>query len=206
MSWLRSESPAIALPSSDSDGSDAELVARARLGDSRAFALLYRRYVPRVYDFAARRLATREAAEDATQTIFLRAIAALDSCRDDRLFAGWLFAIARNVIADTHRSGRVSMVSLDGVDTVEDTGEPVEIVALRAAWTGELARLRETCLKENDRELLDLRLQGLSDREIAVTLNRSHGAVRIAQFRLIRRLRACLGMADRDEEADRANA
>ena len=45
MSWLRSESPATAPPARDPDGSDVELVAQARLGDPRAFSLLYRRYL-----------------------------------------------------------------------------------------------------------------------------------------------------------------
>jgi RNA polymerase sigma-70 factor (ECF subfamily) len=70
-------------------------VAQARLGDPRAFALLYRRYLDQVYDYCHHRLGTREAAEDATQTIFLKALGSIQTCREGDLFAGWLFAIAR---------------------------------------------------------------------------------------------------------------
>ena len=69
-----------------------------------------------------------------------------------------------------------------------------EDIALGAEWTRELNRLRAECLKPDDRDLLDLRLQGLTDREIAVSLNRSHGAIRVAQHRMVKRLRDCLGL------------
>jgi RNA polymerase sigma-70 factor (ECF subfamily) len=88
----------------DPGDTDAVLVSQARQGDAQAFALLYRRYVANVYDFARNRLGSREAAEDATQTIFLRAYGSLKSCRDDERFAGWLFAISRNVVIDSWRA------------------------------------------------------------------------------------------------------
>ncbi len=81
----------------------ADLVARAKLGDGEAFALLYRHYLPEVYGFAAARLMDREAAEDVTQAVFFRAMTALPSCRDNAAFAGWLFAIARNMVAVRYR-------------------------------------------------------------------------------------------------------
>jgi RNA polymerase sigma-70 factor (ECF subfamily) len=194
VSWLRSESPATALPSSDPGGSDAELVAEARQGDPRAFALLYRRYVDRVYDYCRHRLGTREAAEDATQTIFVKALGSIGTCRDGTLFAGWLFAIARNVITDAYRAGRVASVDIDDRSDIADPARSPEDTAIDADWTRELAHLRNDCLKGDDRDLLDLRLQGLTDKEIAVALHRSHGAIRVAQHRMLRRLRDCMGL------------
>jgi RNA polymerase sigma-70 factor (ECF subfamily) len=203
--WLRNHFPANAPPPRDPGGSDAELVAQARQGDARAFALLYRRYLDQVYDFAAHRLASREAAEDATQTTFLRALNSLQGCRDGTLFAGWLFAIARNVINDSYRTGRVSLLPIEEAPELEDPATTPELSAIRAEWSRELGRLREECLKGHDRDLLDLRLQGLTDREIAVALGRSHGAVRTAQYRMVQRLRDCLGIAIRAREAEHAD-
>lgn len=199
MSWLRSESPAIAPPSQDPDGSDAELVAQARQGDARAFALLYRRYLNQVYDYCRHRLPSREAAEDATQTIFVKALGSIRTCRDDDLFAGWLFAIARNVIIDAWRSGRVGSVIVDNLPDMADPAASPEEMVIGAEQTRQIQRWREDCLNRNDQELLDLRLQGLTDREMAVTLNRSHGAIRVAQHRMLKRLRDCLGI---NREAD----
>lgn len=194
VSWLRSESPAIAPPSPDPDGSDAELVAQARQGDARAFARLYRRYLDQVYDYCRHRLPSREAAEDATQTIFVKALGSIGTCRDGDLFAGWLFAIARNVITDAYRAGRAVSVTIDDRPDLADPARSPEDAAIAADWTRQLQRLREECLKRDDRDLLDLRLQGLTDREIAVALNRSHGAIRVAQHRMVKRLRDCLGL------------
>jgi RNA polymerase sigma-70 factor, ECF subfamily len=191
---LRSESPAIAPPSQDLDGSDAELVAQTRQGDPRAFALLYRRYLNQVYDYCYHRLPGREATEDATQTIFVKALGSIHTCRDGDLFAGWLFAIARNVINDAYRSGRVASVDIDDRHDIADPARSPEEAAIGSEWTQQLERLRERCLEHNDRDLLDLRLQGLTDREIGVALHRSHGAIRVAQHRMVKRLRDCLGL------------
>jgi DNA-directed RNA polymerase specialized sigma24 family protein len=45
---------------------DASLVRRAQEGDSTAMAVLYRRYVGRVYAYAFQRLHDRDGAEDGT--------------------------------------------------------------------------------------------------------------------------------------------
>ena len=194
MSSLRNETQAHAHPSMDPEGSDAELVAQARHGDLRAFADLYHRYLNQVYDYCHHRLASREAAEDATQTIFLKALSSIQSCRDGSVFAGWLFAIARNVVVDVYRSGRVDQVTLHDDAPLVDPATSPEEAAIGAEWRRELDRLRTDCLKRDDQEMLDLRLRGLSDREIATAMKRSHGAIRIAQHRMVRRLRDCLGL------------
>ena len=105
-----------------------------------------------------------------------------------------MFAIARNVINDAYRSGRVASVPIDDRPDIVDPARSTEDTAIAAEWTRQLARLREDCLQRNDRDLLDLRLQGLTDREIGVALNRSHGAIRVAQHRMVKRLRDCLGL------------
>lgn len=205
MSWLRNANPVTTTPPIEASGSDAELVALARQGDARAFGLLYHRYVHRVYDFTAIRLATREAAEDATQTIFLKALHSLHTCRDGERFAGWLFAIARNVITDSYRTNRRTETPLDDTFDLEDPGAQPETIALAADWTQHIEQLRLNCLSQSERDLLDLRLQDLSDREIAVALNRSYGAIRTAQYRLVQRLRQCLGLNRTAGEAEHAN-
>jgi RNA polymerase sigma-70 factor (ECF subfamily) len=146
----------------DPDGSDARLVAQSKLGDAQAFALLYRRYVDRIYDYSRQRLATREDAEDATQATFMRALKSIGTCREGELFAGRLFAIARNVIYDSYASGRIRVVTLDDSPDIEDPGRSPEDEAEAADWVARLDQLRRDCLKHDDRDLLDLRLEGLN--------------------------------------------
>ncbi len=84
------------LAGSEDDGL-VTLVARAKSGDRKAYIMLYRQYLHEVYRYSLVRLGNQEAAEDATQTVFVRALAA---------FIGWLFAIARSVVADQLRARR----------------------------------------------------------------------------------------------------
>ena len=182
---------------SESRGSqttDARLAASAKRGDAEAFVLLYRRYLDRVYDFVAVRLEGVEAAQDATQTIFLRALSALHQCRDEEHFAGWLFAIARNVVIDTYRSSRQVLVDVEAVPDLVDRSESPESLVVRSEEARELREARDRCLSGAERELLDLRLQDLTSKEIAVAMKRNQTAIRNLQYRLIKKLRDCLGI------------
>ena len=184
-----------------SQTSDARLVASAKRGDAEAFALLYRRYLDRVYDFVAARVESIETAQDATQTIFLRVLTALPQCRDEEHFAGWLFAIARNVVIDSYRSPRQILVDVDAIPDLEDRAESPESLAVRSDDARTLREARDRCLSGVEHELLDLRLQDLTSPEIAIAMKRSQTAIRNLQYRMIRRLRECLGIrASRREE------
>lgn len=178
--------------------SEARLVLRAK-ADRRAFAELYARYVVPVYGYAERCLGDAAAAEDATSATFLKAMQAIGSC-DEYRFRSWLFAIAHNVIADARRA-RHPALSLDAAGAVPDrsaTSSP----ELRVLERDAADRLRDMLLHlpADQRELIELRLAGLSDLEIARVVGRSHGAVRTSQYRAIRRLRTlCQPMAAEEQ-------
>jgi RNA polymerase sigma-70 factor (ECF subfamily) len=184
-----------ALPNPPGGLDIADLVARAKAGDSDAYARLYRRYLDDVYLFAVTRLADRDAAEDATQAVFFRAFASLAQCRDNAAFPGWLFAIARNVVADRFRARRFAGAPLEWADLALDENPGPEEVALQREAGQMLHDARETCLNRRDHDLFDLLLTDLNDKEIALALGRSHGAVRTAHHRLLLKLRACLASA-----------
>lgn len=185
-------------PPPDAGTDDARLVALARQ-DRQAFAPLYRRYVDRVYRYCDRCLGNREQAEDATSLIFTKALTALDRCQDDA-FRSWLFTIAHNVIVDMRR--QKSFGSLDEAVTLVDraAAHSPEAQALasddRRAIHALLVQLPDT-----QRHLLELRLAGLTDVEIARVLGRSHGAVRTSQYRAIARLRTLAGVTETPKEA-----
>src|SRR5688572_27352568 len=177
-------------PSGGDHPDDAALLAAAK-ADRRAFGLLYARYVGNVYRFCDRRLGDPAAAEDATSQVFLRALAALSTCRDDR-FAPWLFAIARNVVADTFRRGRpVAPLAVAG--EVVDPAVGPEEAALIADDRRSLHALL-IHLTPDQRRVVELRLAGLTGPEIAEALGLSHAAVKVHQFRAVARLRAALGI------------
>lgn len=175
----------------------ADLVVRAKHGDGEAFGLLYDRYGGDVYAFVARRLSDRAAAEDATQTIFMRALQSLASCRDDAAFPGWLFAIARNIVTDTYRAGRFHVEPLGmGSDQAFDPEDPAltpEEIVVQRDDASLLRDARERCLAPSERELFDMLLTDMNDKQIADVLGRTHGAIRVAHHRLLAKLRECLG-------------
>ncbi len=76
--------------------SDAELVTRARRGDSAAFESLVRRYLGTALHTARRLLNNPSDAEDAVQDAFIRALTRLDDCKEPERFGGWFLTIVRN--------------------------------------------------------------------------------------------------------------
>ena len=175
---------------SSSSDDDRDLIARAKLRDPGAVALLYRRYVDPIYRYCYRRLENREAAEDATSQTFMQALAALPQLREQP-FRAWLFAIAHNVIADVHRSHRATASLSVAADVVARDPTPEEWAM--ATEQDRALRALLTQVSSQQRQLLELRLAGLSGKEIAAVLGCSDGAVRTAQYRLVRRLRAIAG-------------
>ncbi|MCA9877726.1 MAG: sigma-70 family RNA polymerase sigma factor [Thermomicrobiales bacterium] len=180
---------------------DAHLVARAQ-ADPRAFAPLYTRSVDLVYRYCYRRLGHPEAAADATAQIFAKALAALPRYRTDApSFRSWLFTIAHNVITDDLRARRPA-APLAAAEHLSATGpSPEDEVLRREAGSTVLALLAG--LPPDQRQILELRLAGLSGPEIAATLGRSLGSVKIAQVRAFARLRTALDPASATtQEAD----
>jgi RNA polymerase sigma-70 factor (ECF subfamily) len=170
------------------DAGEMENVARARV-DRAAFAPLYTRYFDPVYRYCYRRLGSHEAAADAVSLVFANALAALPRYHDGP-FAAWLFTIARNVVANSYRSSR-SQSQLDEAAELPDTGPSPEELAIAADERRTLLALLAR-LPEEQRQVVELRLSGLSGPEIAHALGRSHGAVKVAQFRAIARLRTLM--------------
>ena len=183
---------------------DEQALAIRAKSDRAAFGVLYDRYVERVYGYCYRRLPTPEEAEDATSQIFTRALAALPRYRDDGpSFAAWLFAIAHNVVVDELRSrrdhARGGSWGDDEAAAGVDLAAGPEERALIAEDARELRALLARLPAEQAR-LIELRLAGLTDKEIAFVLGRSHGAVRVAQHRAVRRLRSMLGVEAKEQE------
>jgi RNA polymerase sigma factor (sigma-70 family) len=187
-------------PSQDSRGNsgipdeDARLVVLAK-ADPRAFAPLYARYFDPVYRYCYRRLGHPEAAADAAAQVFAKALAALPGYREDApSFRSWLFAIAHNVITDDLRARR-PVAPMEAAAQVAATGPSPEEVALTNE-AGCMVRALLASLPADQRQILELRLAGLTGPEIAAALGRSLGAVKIAQVRAFARLRARFDAAD----------
>ena len=175
---------------------EAALVAQAKL-DRAAFAPLYARYFDPVYRYCYRRLGSPEAAADATSQVFAKALAALPRYRDGS-FRSWLFAIAHNTIVDSARAVRGDR-PLEAAAEVADAAPTPEEASLTAD-RGRSLRAALVHLSPDQRRVVELRLAGLTDHEIAAVLGRSLTATRMVQVRAVARLRELLGVGAEDRE------
>lgn len=182
-------------PGAPPGASDALLVARAQR-DPAAFSPLYDAYFDPIYRYCYYRLGDWQAAEDATSLVFTNALGALPRYRPggrESSFRSWLFAIAHNVVSNQHRANRLrASQPLAAAERVPDAAPSPEDLAVQAE-ASETVRAVLAKLAPDQRRIVELRLGGLTDREIAQVLGRSHGAIRTSQYRAALRLRELLG-------------
>lgn len=167
---------------------DAVLIAAARQ-DPSTFIFLYDRYLDAVYRFCYVRLGSREAAEDASSDVFLKALAGLAEFRGGS-FPAWLYRIAHNVVADTYRRARPSMPMHEMYEPIDPSESPEELVISSSERDALAAAL--AMLPDDQRVAVELQLAGWSGEQIAEALGRSPGAVRMLRLRALQRLRDLL--------------
>lgn len=175
---------------------DAALILAAQR-DPHGFEPLFVRYWEPVLRYCALRLPDRQDAEDTASQVFVAAYAGLPRFRDqggDGSFRAWLFTIAHHEVANAYRyRARHPARSLTAAAAIADPAASPESRAVAAADVARvMAVLRE--LPQRPREVVELRLAGLTDREIATVLGISGAAVRQAQSRALARLRHRLGV------------
>jgi RNA polymerase sigma-70 factor (ECF subfamily) len=176
------------------------MVSRAQR-EPAAFAPLYEAYFDAVYRYCYHRLGDWGAAEDAASEVFTNALAALPRFRVDGRagsFRSWLFTIAHNVVANQYRfHARRSFAALEAADELPDAAPLPEDAALAAEAHRMLLDVL-MCLTDEQRRVVELRLAGLTDVEIARVLGRGHGAVRALQYRALVRLRSVLAPGNQE--------
>jgi RNA polymerase sigma-70 factor, ECF subfamily len=172
---------------------DGELVRLAREGDARALDLLVERHQGVVYRFLVGLLGDEDAAADAAQETFVRALGKLDGFRGEASFRTWLLAIARNEGRGWARKrGRRREASLESVPPLPDGQPGPEREAIQAA---EVKRVRSALARLPEKQRLSVSLRifdGLSFREVAEATGSTEGAARVNYHHGIRRLREWL--------------
>jgi RNA polymerase sigma-70 factor (ECF subfamily) len=165
------------------------VVEAAQRGEHEALSALYEYYFPKVYRYAAARLATAEDAEDVTEEIFLRVIDKIGSFSWRGLpFGSWVFRIARNEVVSHVRRQKVRGATAQLTDTIPDyTPDHTELV--ETAMTMDVVREAIGRLPEAQRQVISLRfVAGLSVAETAQSLKKTENNVKVLQHKAIAKL------------------
>lgn len=164
---------------------ELELLNRARAFDKEALAQIHDRYYQQVYRYISFRISDHQTVEDLASEVFIRFLSAIrDSHAPSNTIIGWLLGAALNVVKEQYRKQqRMNWTELDesiagGDHTPEQRlEERLDKAELRAALTE---------LTPEQQNVLALRFgYGLPIKEVAETVNKSEGSVKMLQARAI---------------------
>jgi RNA polymerase sigma-70 factor (ECF subfamily) len=176
---------------------DLESVVRlAGLGESDAFAELYRRFAQRVLGICRQMLGSREAAEDATSEVFMRLPHSIATYDGSVPFEHWFVRVSSNHCVDLLRRRQLQQrwivdANADALPAVSSWPTPLA-VAITAETSAQVRQAVE-CLPAQYRAVLMLRYySGLSYDEIAQQLGLKKAHVATLIFRAKQELRQAL--------------
>lgn len=170
---------------------DADLIRSASVAAG-PFRELYERYAERIHVFHLRRTGDADAAHDLTAETFARAWVARARFRDDAGGSAgpWLFGIARNVLLESVRRGRLETAAcrrlgiFDRLEREPASTEPEE------AWLDGLDEAL-AALPDGQRDAVELRVVHELDYErVAAALDTTPRAARVRVSRGLASLRS----------------
>lgn len=169
---------------------DKRLVSLASERHEGAQSVLYRRYFERIYGFFLSHLRDGHAAEDLTQETFIRGLNGLSTFRGVASFKNWLYAIAKNQLADFYRDRNSLTAELNDSlpprkiqKPVVDAETELQLQKRTQSRIGQVFKL----LPERYKKVLTLRfLKGFSIKETAYAMKTSIANIKVLQYRAIR--------------------
>jgi len=167
----------------DHTTSDEQLQVSAAQQNPARFAELYENNFDRVYGYIARRVRSREDAQDLTSEVFRQALAGLPRFEWRGLpFIAWLLGIAGHLLSDRWKQAAKQQEVV--TDDLEQIG--IEDGVERRAM---LSQIVETLPKDQRRVVILRFVRQMSLSEIAADLGRSEGAIKQLQLRALQSLR-----------------
>ena len=171
---------------------DHTLMLRVREGEISALGELFNRHARPLYGFFVRLTGDRTGSDDMVQQVFHRILRYRHTYRDVGSFTGWMYIIARRVVADfqRHRALHVPPADEPALDQLPDESIHVAAAAEAGDETALLHRAL-AALPADVREVIVLaRFQELPYEEVARVLDISLSAVKTRIHRAMKDLRA----------------
>ncbi|QQG53014.1 MAG: sigma-70 family RNA polymerase sigma factor [Candidatus Falkowbacteria bacterium] len=171
---------------------DLDLVLKAQAGDGAAFGELYDIYIKPIYNFVFYKTLVKETAEDITSIVFTKAWQKIGQFQGESV-AAWLYAIARNAVADYYRSEKNNLDIEDFWDLAASDNflEKVDLNLATLEIKKALSRL-----SVREREIIIMRFWlDMPFKEIAASLNKQEGAVKMSLSRALKNVKNQLPLA-----------
>ena len=174
--------------------SDQELMRLVQAGDFSPASEIYDRYSGRIYNFALRFLKSSEAAEDATQEVFVKMLKHANQFQGDAKLSTWLFSITANWCRDYLRKADNKAKETEEVLVTlpAPSDEAPDRTLEQRENAQRIQRALLTLTPEQREAILLSRYQGLSYAEIAQISGCSEGAVKTRVFRAMETLKKAL--------------
>lgn len=161
------------------------LLRRARAFDEDALGHIHDQYYQPVYRYLSFRVSDPQTAEDLTSEVFTRFLAAIrDRSAPPNTIRGWLFGAAQNVLKEHYRKQKqMNWTELDESIAGRERGPEQQ---LEDRLGGEQLRAALAELTPEQQHVLALRFgYGLPIKDVAETVNKSEGSVKMLQARAI---------------------
>ncbi len=163
------------------------------------FSGIYDKYIDKIYRFIFLKVNSQEVAQDLTSETFLRGWEAFEKSYSPNPggekienMQAFLYQIARNLTTDFYREkGKAQIVSAENLGIIDPQANLEEKAEFNSDFEQIKAHLAD--LKEDYQEVIILHyINDLSMKEIAKTLNKPEGTIRVMIHRGLKELREIL--------------
>ena len=174
------------------------LLHRAKSLDQDALAQVHERYYDAIYRYLSFRVSDVQTAEDLTSEVFIRFLHAIQQKNaPQNTIRGWLFGAASLILKEHYRKKKRSQLTELSDSLPGETVAPTE--RLEALESNQALRLAMTNLTEEQQHVLALRFgYEMPVRDVAETMNKSEGSVKMLQVRAIAALSRIMTDSERN--------
>ena len=135
---------------------DVQLIHQILSGEATAFNTLFQKYQKSIHTIAWQKIGDYHVAEEITQDVFLQAYNKLSTLKDPNKFSRWIYIIAKRRCVNWLQREKNIMQSLEATD---------EAILEKSAYANYIAEQREKAATEHRREVVNMLLEKLPERE-----------------------------------------
>ena len=158
------------------------------------FSEVYKQYAKRLYLFIYSKCRNSDLAEDVVQTAFLKAILNVDSFHGTCSIYSWITKIALNVLyaeweKPDGKNESLDKLVADGIENIAVTDQdPIEDIIQSEERAELYSRINRLDQKQQD--IVNVRMQGVSFKEIGEKLNKSENWAKVNYHRAVEKLKS----------------